>query len=111
MNQDAPRTRTGQARAAMAEALRADFAEVHASISTAIALAEALATESGGVNGVSIWWRGVAQKLAHERKALDQKIEEVVASLTSQKAPAASESSLDEALMERIREARQGQAA
>lgn len=111
MNANPPRTRTGKARAAMAEALRADFEDVHASISAAIEMAEDLAAESGGVNGVSIWWRGVAQKLKHERKVLDQKIEELVASLTSHKPPASPETNLDEELMERIRDARQGQAA
>jgi hypothetical protein len=107
MSDRAPRTRTGKARMELAQALRADFQDVRSALSDAIELAEALASESGGVNGVASWWRGVAQKLGHERAGLEQKIEEVVTTLTSDKAPpSAPEASVDEGHLERVREAR-----
>lgn len=111
MSNETPRTRTGRARADLAAALRADFDEVHEAISAAIEKSEDLATESGGVNGVAGWWRGVAQKLIHERRLLEQKIEEVVAALTVHKPPQAPDASVDEDHLERVREARSEQAA
>lgn len=111
MMSETPRTRTGKARAELVHALRADFEEVHGALGTAIDMAEDLAAESGGVNGAAIWWRGVAQKLLHERKLLEQKIEEVVATLTTHKPPPSPDASIDEDHLERVREARAGQAA
>lgn len=111
MSHDTPSTRTGRARADLAAALRADFEEVQEALTAAIDMSEDLATESGGVNGVAGWWRGVAQKLIHERNLLEQKIEEIVATLTVHKPPPAPDASVDEDHLERVRKARSDQAA
>jgi hypothetical protein len=101
-----PTTRTGPARAALAEAVREDLHTVAAQIAGAAELLEALHHDSGGINGLSTRCRAIAQQLRGLEESVERAGGEYHESLTATRPVAIAVESVDEEQAQRVREAR-----
>lgn len=103
-------TEPGKALEAYAASLERYLADLAGDTEAVAERMEALARESGGINGLSTWARSSAQKLRTEAAAMRDRAETYHASLTTTKAPPEITESTDPELAERVKEAR-GEAA
>lgn len=106
-----PKTATGRAKVAQIEAVKEDFVHARSLLADLIDHADQLATEAAGLNGLATYWRGVRQQMEESQKAMDAKLSEAVARLEGKGPKPEIRAEVDAEQAEKVKQARDGEAA
>lgn len=99
-------TQTGTAKAALTEALAADFSTFAEDVDKLRERAEILSTDCAGLNCAAGFWTGVALQLRDARQAVEKELADVRSKLTGRpKVPVAA--SVDADHLDRVRQAKE----